>query len=110
MTIPDESPYLYLTTTGRRTGLPREIEIWYTQRHARHYVISERHDRAQWVRNILDDPRVRWRVGNAMFTGRARVINPAAEPELTEAVQNRSRQKYGWGEGLIVELTPDRMD
>jgi deazaflavin-dependent oxidoreductase (nitroreductase family) len=110
MAIRDESPYLYLTTTGRRTGLPREIEIWYTQRNARHYVISERHDRAQWVRNILVDPRVRWRVGKAMFTGRARVINPAAEPELTEAVQNRSRQKYGWGEGLIVELTPDRMD
>ena len=21
--------YLYLTTTGRRTGLPREIEIWF---------------------------------------------------------------------------------
>ncbi len=110
MAIRDESQYLYLTTTGRRTGLPREIEIWYTQRNARHYVISERHDRAQWVRNILVDPCVRWRVGKVMFTGRARVINPAAEPELTEAVQNRSRQKYGWGEGLIVELTPDRMD
>ncbi len=110
MAIPDESPYLYLTTTGRRSGLPREIEIWYTQRNAHHYVISERHERAQWVRNILANPRVRWRVGKEMFTGRARVINPTTEPELTEAIQNRSRQKYGWGEGLIVELTPDRRD
>jgi hypothetical protein len=24
-----------------------------------------------------------------------------------EAVQNRSRKKYGWGEGLVIELTPE---
>jgi deazaflavin-dependent oxidoreductase (nitroreductase family) len=110
MAIHDEPPYLYLTTIGRRTRGPREIEIWFTQRNDRHYVISEQYDRAQWVRNILTDPRVWWRVGNATFTGRARVVDPAAEPELTEAIQTSSRKKYGWGEGLIVELMPDRTD
>lgn len=108
MATRDEPQYLYLTTTGRRTRLPREIEIWYTQRSGRYYVISEQHDRAQWIRNLLADPRVRWRVGNVTFSGRARVVEPAAEPELAEAVQNCSRHKYGWGEGLIVELAPDR--
>ena len=73
-------------------------------------MISEHHGRAQWVRNVVADPRVRWRVGNVTFTGRARVVDPVAEPELTETVQNCSRQKYGWGEGLIVELTPDQAD
>lgn len=110
MAIHDEPPYLYLTTIGRRTGGAREIEIWFTQRNDRHYVISEQYDRAQWVRNIHANPNVRWRVGNATFTGRARVVGPATEPELAEVVQSRSREKYGWGEGLIVELMPDRTD
>jgi deazaflavin-dependent oxidoreductase (nitroreductase family) len=110
MAIDDEPPYLYLATIGRRSRLPREIEIWYTRRNERHYVISEQNDRAQWVRNILADPRVQWRVGNATFTGRARTVDPTAEPELAEAVQTLSRKKYGWGEGLIVELTPDWAD
>jgi len=110
MAIHDEPPYLYLTTTGRRTGLPREIEIWFTLRNERYYLISEQHDRAKWVRNILAQPLVRWRVGDATFVGRARLVDPSAEPELTEAVQTKSRQKYGWGEGSIIELTPDRTD
>jgi len=110
MAILGESLYLYLTTSGRRTGLPREIEIWFTRRNGRYYVISEQHDRARWVRNILVDPRVRWRVGEMTFTGRARVVDPAAEPGLTKAVQAGSRKKYGWGEGLIVELRPGPTD
>ena len=107
MTPATEPSYLYLITTGRRSGLPREIEIWFTRRDGRDYVISERHERAKWVRNLLAHPRVRWRVGEATLTGRARVIDARAEPELTDAIQALSREKYGWGDGLIVELTPD---
>ncbi|HWT82865.1 MAG TPA: nitroreductase family deazaflavin-dependent oxidoreductase [Candidatus Methylomirabilis sp.] len=110
MVLREESAYLYLITTGHRTGVPREIEIWFTQRNPRYFVISERYESAQWVKNIQANPRVQWRVEDMMFTGRARVVDAAAEPELTEAVQALSRRKYGWGEGLIVELTPDSMD
>ena len=70
-------------------------------------MISEHHKRAQWVQNLLANQAVRWRVTDVTFTGRARVIAAAAEPELTEAVQALSRQKYGWGDGLVVELIPD---
>jgi len=110
MVLREESAYLYLITIGRRTGVPREIEIWFTQRSHRYYVISERYEGARWVKNIQANPRVQWRVEDMRFTGRARVVDPAAEPELTEAVQAGSRRKYGWGEGLIVELTPDSID
>lgn len=102
-----EPQYLYLTTTGRRSGLPREIEIWFTRRDGRYYVIAEHGERSQWVRNLLADQRVRWRVSKAAFTGGARVIDAAAEPELHAAVRTRSQEKYGWGDGLVVELTPD---
>ena len=107
MTKAEEPSYLYLTTTGRRSSLPREIEIWFTRREGRDYVISEQHERANWVRNLLAQPRVRWRVAEVALTGQARVVDAVAEPELTDAIQALSREKYGWGDGLIVELTPD---
>ena len=107
MARPNEPTYLYLTTTGRRSGLPREIEIWFTRRTGRFYVISEHFKRSQWVQNLLANPLVRWRVEHAIFTGRARVIDPATEPELSEAIQTLSSKKYGWGDGLVVELAPD---
>lgn len=103
----EEPAYLYLTMTGRRSGLPREIEIWFTQRDGRYYVIAEHDYEAQWVKNVLADPRVRWRVADKTFTGRARVIDPAAEPELNGAIQALSLKKYGWGDGLVVQLTPE---
>ena len=102
-----EPPYLYLTTTGRRSGQSREIEIWFTHRDGRYYVIAETGARARWVQNLGAEPCVRWRVAGVAFSGQARVVDAAAEPALNEAVQNLSREKYGWGEGLVVELIPD---
>ena len=101
-----EPEYLYLTTTGRRTGTAREIEIWFTRDADRYYLVSELRQRAQWVRNVLAEPRVQWRVGTATFLGRARVLGEPADGEQVRAAQARSRAKYGWGEGLVVELTP----
>ncbi len=102
-----EAPHLYFTTTGRRTGRPREIEIWFTRRDGRYYLVAEHGERAGWVLNLRADPRVRWRVGDVAFAGRARVVDAAAEPELSATVQRLSAEKYGWGDGLVVELAPD---
>ncbi len=96
--------YLYLTTTGRRSGQPREVEIWFTEHAGAYYLVAEHRERTHWVRNILADPRVRWRVGDATFTGRARVVDAAAEPALSATVQDLSTRKHGWGDGLVVEL------
>lgn len=101
-----EPEYLYLITRGRRTGLPREIEIWFTERAGRYYLIAEHRDRAQWVRNILAHPPVRWRIGQASFEGRARVLDPGGDSVLIAAIQERLQEKYGWGDGLVVELAP----
>ena len=102
----DEQEYLYLTTRGRKTGRARPIEIWFTRRGRRYYLVAEHGLRAHWVQNLLADPRVRWRVGTARFGGRARVVRPEAAPALVDDIQARSKQKYGWGNGLVVELDP----
>jgi deazaflavin-dependent oxidoreductase (nitroreductase family) len=99
--------FLYLTTTGRHSGQPREIEIWFTARAGRYFVISEHREEAAWVRNLTVEPRVQVRLGDTTFPARARVVHENAEPDLAMAVQELSEKKYGWGEGLVVELTPD---
>ena len=98
--------YLYLTTTGRRSGLPREIEIWFTRLGERHYVIAEHRRRARWVQNLRALSVVTVRLGKRTFPARARVIDVRAEPELAQRVKAHSEKKYGWGDGLVVELTP----
>jgi deazaflavin-dependent oxidoreductase (nitroreductase family) len=105
---PGETEFLYLTTTGRRSGQPRQIEIWFTERDGRYYVIAEHLWDTQWVQNIVADPRVRVRVRDQEFEALARVINAAREPDAHEAVQQLSEHKYGWGDGVIVELCDDQ--
>jgi deazaflavin-dependent oxidoreductase (nitroreductase family) len=99
--------FLYLTTTGRRTGLPREIEIWFTERGGHFYVIAEHRDRANWVRNIRANLHVHVRAGDRRFAGTARLVDDEREPDLAEAVKALSDAKYGWSDGLIVEITPE---
>jgi deazaflavin-dependent oxidoreductase (nitroreductase family) len=97
--------YLYLTTTGRVSGQKRQIEIWFVEHDGRFYLIAER-ESANWVRNIRSQPQVRARVGGAEFDAVARVVPSGPEPQLTAAVKGRFDEKYGWSDGLIVELTP----
>ena len=40
------------------------------------------------------------------FAGHARVVKPAREGFLVATALRRSRAKYGWGDGLVVELRP----
>jgi deazaflavin-dependent oxidoreductase (nitroreductase family) len=97
--------YLYLTTTGRITGRLREIEIWFAEDGGRFYLVAER-ESANWVRNIQSLPQVKVRVGAAEFNAAARVVHNDREPQLAATVKALFDAKYGWSDGLIVELTP----
>jgi len=101
-----EPKYLYLTTIGRRSGRPRRIEIWFTRHESAYYLVAEHGRRSQWVQNLAADPAVRARVGARSFRAHARVVDHAAEPELVSSVRRLSEAKYGWGDGLVVELRP----
>ena len=108
--------FLYLTTIGRTSGLPREIEIWFVERLGRHYLISEHREESGWVKNLRARSTVRFSVGTrqnhaaglAETPARARVIDDEEEPELATAVRALMDARYRWSEGLIVELTPER--
>jgi deazaflavin-dependent oxidoreductase (nitroreductase family) len=101
----DREQYLYLTTRGRKSGLPREIEIWFTYREGRFYLIAE-YPTSSWVQNLRADPHAKVRVAEQSFTVRARSVTPEAEPELHRAIAGLSTKKYGWGDGTVIELEP----
>lgn len=99
-------PCLYLTTIGRRTGRPHQIEIWFVVHDGCWYLVSELRERADWVQNIQHNPAVTIRVGDRAWDGMGRVVDAAAEPQRATAVRALMDAKYGWSDGLIVELRP----
>ena len=64
------------------------------------------YDTSQWVQNMRASGDVGVRVGSSSFPARARILSEEQDSDLLQAVQQLSREKYGWGEGTVVELTP----
>jgi selenophosphate synthetase-related protein len=93
-----------LNTSGWKTGRQHKIEIWFAEYNGRYYIISEHKDNAHWVRNIMHNSKVSFSVNNTTSEGEARIVNREKESELAAEVSNLMNTKYGWSEGIIVEL------
>lgn len=76
--LADES-YCYLTTIGRASGEPREIEIWFGLDRDTLYMLSGGGERSDWVKNLRRERRVSVRIGDSAFTGRARIVTDDEE-------------------------------
>ena len=98
------SQFLYLTTKGRKTTRQHTIEIWFIEYNKRYYVLSEHKKDSDWVQNIIVDSNVTFSVNNNIYKGYARLIDKSKEPILYNAVSAFMFSKYGWNDGLIVEL------
>jgi deazaflavin-dependent oxidoreductase (nitroreductase family) len=74
--LPDlnNEQYCYLTTTGRVSGKPHTIEIWFALDGTTLYMLSGGGARSDWVRNIRRDPTVAVRIGGREFEGVARLV------------------------------------
>src|SRR6185295_186316 len=66
--------YCYLTTTGRVSGKPREIEIWFGLDGDTLYMLSGGGERSDWVKNLTREPQVTVRIGDQSFEGSARIV------------------------------------
>jgi deazaflavin-dependent oxidoreductase (nitroreductase family) len=87
----------HLQTTGRTSGRPRTIEIWFATDGERVYFLAGGRHRAHWVRNLVADPRVRVRIGGVTLAGDAGVIEGEEREPL--ARQLLAAKYQGWSEG-----------
>jgi deazaflavin-dependent oxidoreductase (nitroreductase family) len=78
-----DEQFCYVTTTGRRTGRPHEIEIWFGARDHTVYMLSGGRERSDWVRNIIANPQVAVRVGERHFGGAGRVVKAETDEDRT---------------------------
>ena len=106
-TIP-EAQFLYLSTLGWKTGKKHRIEIWFVEHNGRYYVVSERKKDAHWVQNIIHHPEVSFSVSGRTIDGRAKIISQEIEEGAAGDVADLMKEKYGWSDGLTVELTPEQ--
>lgn len=77
-----EEQFCHLTTKGRVSGKPHEIEIWFGMHGATIYMLAGGRRRSDWVRNIERDPAVTVRIGKREFLGRGRVLAKGDEDKL----------------------------
>jgi deazaflavin-dependent oxidoreductase (nitroreductase family) len=87
----DAEPVCYLTTTGRVTGDPHEIEIWFTAVGRSLYLISGGLGHSDWVKNLVASPAASVRVGDQTYPVTGRVpVHPGEE--RTTAVEHLHRK------------------
>lgn len=92
-----------ITTTGRRSGQPRRIEIWYFVIDGRVYITGTP-GRRDWYANLLTDPHLIFHVkqgAKADLAARATPItDPAERARLMTAIRERSAWYVAQGHSL----------
>ncbi|MGI9557569.1 MAG: nitroreductase family deazaflavin-dependent oxidoreductase [Solirubrobacterales bacterium] len=112
----EQHQYCYLTTTGRVTGRPHRIEIWFAIIDGRLFLNSGGGDRSDWVKNLMANPAVTVEIGDQQWEAKARVrpeeVEHPAREHLAARYQGWSpgKQLSDWASGsLLVEITAKKM-
>ena len=95
-----DEEYCYLTTTGRVTGRPHEIEIWFGLNESTLYLLSGGRDGSDWVRNLRKNPSVAVRVADHTFEGTARLVNDEKEETMARYLLAEKYQEWESGRTL----------
>jgi deazaflavin-dependent oxidoreductase (nitroreductase family) len=101
-----DDDFLYLTTTGRVSGQPHEIEIWYARRGGDLYLLAGGGRSSDWVANLAVSPACTVRLGRRDASARAataRLLDAAAPGAVDPAEEATARrlvfEKYEPGRG-----------
>ena len=89
--------YCYLTTRGRKTGNPHEIEIWFVIHEGSLYLMSGGMDGSDWVKNLLKEPHVTVCVDGQTFPALARVQNEKDEKIIRNLMADKYREREADG-------------
>ena len=104
--------YAYLTTTGRATGKPHRIEIWFVVIDGSVWVASGGGNRSDWVRNLAAEPKLRLEIGTRGWPARATLHHDLAAHRARELLAARYQGWTGdeplsdWATtALLIEVT-----
>ena len=87
MTDDADPPFLYLTTSGRRSGNPHTIEIWFARSPGTPstlYLMAGGRTASDWVRNLVARPEASVRIGTRDAAERAvvaRVVDAGTDED-----------------------------
>lgn len=110
----EQHEFAYLTTTGRSSGEPHRIEIWFVVVDGSVYVIAGAGRKSDWVKNLAADPSLTLEIGDGRCDARASILDRAP---LDHPARARLAERYqGWqpgdpltdwaSTGLLVEVRP----
>lgn len=109
----EKKEYCYLTTRGRVTGKPHEIEIWFVVHEDALYIMSGNMEKSDWVKNLLKDPHVSICIAGQTFPVLAALLD---NKTLESIVRMKMATKYNEKEGselsewaktaLVVKFSP----
>ena len=91
--------YCYLTTTGRVSGRPHEIEIWFAIKNHTLYILSGS-GKSDWLKNLLKNPAVTVRIAKHTLPGTARLVKDKDEDTAARYLIAEKYQE--WEEGKIL--------
>ncbi len=92
--------FAYLTTTGRKSGEPHTIEIWFGVDRGVVYVMGGGREQSDWTQNLLADPNVRIRIREDEWDAVARVVEPETDEDAR--VRELLREKYANADDDLV--------
>jgi len=90
--------FCYLTTTGRVSGEPRTIEIWFALHGQTLYLLAGDGTGANWVKNSAKNPQVRIRIRDREFSAQARFVTDGTEAALARRLLSEKYSTDPWAE------------
>jgi deazaflavin-dependent oxidoreductase (nitroreductase family) len=102
-----DDDFCYLTTRGRKSGRPHEIEIWFALDGTTLYLLAGAGEASDWVRNLRAEPDVTVKVHDVMYRAHARVVTDPEEDRrardlVFEKFQPRNRgELVSWRERAL---------
>jgi deazaflavin-dependent oxidoreductase (nitroreductase family) len=106
--------YCYLTTNGRKSGKPHEIEIWFCVAANALYLLSGGGGESDWVKNLRANPEVSVRIGKYIFPATAHIVRDIGEESAIRPLMAAKYQNWEEGEelsewardALVVRIKP----
>ncbi len=95
-----DQAFCYLTTTGRRSGNPHRIEIWFGAHGRTLYLLAGGGHAADWVRNLEANPEVTVEIAEHGWQATARVVTDNEEEQHARRLLASKYQ--GWREGAAL--------